>query len=174
MVWPTSTVNTVQTDKPTDSPSGARFYLNQLAGKINDLVLSEPRIAIFDEVYANLEMKSYTQDVWIGAGPTNAGAAITWNALDNVPVEATSIVVFVFVYGTWSANVFVRPYGFTSGKLDDQRLFDFSTKAASPMTLMSGHLFIPVASRRFEFNKMHAEMDATSSGFHLNLVGYAK
>jgi len=174
MAWPNSTVDTAQTNQPTDSPSGARFYLNMLCGKINELILAEPRFVLFDEVYSNLEMKSYTQDVWIGAGPTGAGASVTWDALDNLPVDATSIMVFIFVYGTWSANCYVRPHGYTSGKFEDQCVFDFSTDAASPMTLMSGHLFIPVASRRFEFNKIHADMDVTSSGFYMNLVGYTK
>lgn len=173
MVWPTTTVTTTNLDAATDNPSRARSDLNSLIIKTNEIILTRPQIFLhggrWGPVY--LSFKALTQNMWLGVGPTGSGASVIFPGLNNLPVDAYAIICYVRVYGTLVANAWARRYSDPAGPAEMQRIFSMDTTNDSPMTLMSGHLIIPVLERRFDINQNHGTFDSISD-YYMSLIGY--
>jgi len=172
MAWPIGAVNTTNLDANADKTSRARSDLNSLIVKTNEIILARPQL-VLGAGGSTLSFKLLTQNMWLGAGPTGSGATLIWSALNNVNPDAYAIVCMIRVYGTLTANAWVRPYGGSTGPSELQRCFSLDTTNDPPMALLSAHIIIPVSDRRFDLNQNHGSFDAWSD-FRMILVGYIK
>lgn len=170
MPWPIGTVSNGNVDQTTDSPASARSDLNALITKVNDMISSQPKIALLNSA-TGFSMKALTKNTWISVGPTGSGATQIWTAIDSVPTDATGIIVLCEFYGGNFGTGFLRKNGSSSG-LISANLFFRSGNATSEFNQTSGHIFVETSARKIDVYVDYGSWNPFDSNFILALVGY--
>ena len=94
MAWPSGPVTVTELDQTTDSPAAARGQIYATGVAVNDIIAAKPGQTLFDTPYTAILAAGFlTESTWKSVGPTGSGATLIWSDLDNVPANASGLIL---------------------------------------------------------------------------------